>query len=65
MALQEHRVREPVAGGVIDRDAVPAEVLDRHPRLVADRVEAQGGTLRVESARGSGTRVVGEIPCGS
>ena len=32
---------------------------------LADRVEAQGGTLRVESARGSGTRVVGEIPCGS
>ena len=34
-------------------------------RGLADRVEAQGGTLRVESAPGSGTRVVGEIPCAS
>jgi signal transduction histidine kinase len=32
-------------------------------RGLADRVEAQGGRLRVESAPGSGTRVVGEIPC--
>jgi len=34
-------------------------------RGLADRVEAQGGTLRIESAPGSGTRIVGEIPCGS
>jgi signal transduction histidine kinase len=34
-------------------------------RGLADRVEAQGGSLRVESAPGAGTRVVGEIPCGS
>jgi len=34
-------------------------------RGLADRVEAQGGVLRVESEPGSGTRVVGEIPCGS
>ena len=34
-------------------------------RGLADRVEAQGGSLRVESAPGSGTRVVGEIPCAS
>jgi signal transduction histidine kinase len=30
-----------------------------------DRVEALGGSLRVESAEGLGTRVVAEIPCGS
>jgi signal transduction histidine kinase len=34
-------------------------------RGLADRVEAHGGSLRVESAPGSGTRVVGEIPCAS
>jgi signal transduction histidine kinase len=34
-------------------------------RGLADRVEARGGRLRIESAPGSGTRVVGEIPCGS
>jgi signal transduction histidine kinase len=34
-------------------------------RGLADRVEAQGGSLRIESAPGSGTRIVGEIPCGS
>ena len=32
-------------------------------RGLADRVEAQGGRLTVESARGAGTRVLGEIPC--
>jgi signal transduction histidine kinase len=30
---------------------------------LADRVEALGGRLRVESPPGRGTRVVGEIPC--
>jgi signal transduction histidine kinase len=34
-------------------------------RHVADRVEAHGGRLRVESPAGDGTRVVGEIPCAS
>ena len=34
-------------------------------RGLADRVEAHGGRLVVESAPGSGTRVVGEIPCAS
>ncbi|MGH3078619.1 MAG: sensor histidine kinase [Gaiellaceae bacterium] len=34
-------------------------------RGLADRVEAQGGSLRIESEPGSGTRIVGEIPCGS
>jgi signal transduction histidine kinase len=32
---------------------------------LADRVEALGGRLRVESPAGSGTRIVGEIPCAS
>jgi signal transduction histidine kinase len=34
-------------------------------RGLADRVEAQGGRLTVESPPGGGTRVLGEIPCGS
>ena len=34
-------------------------------RGLADRVEALGGRLTVESAPGAGTRVVGEIPCES
>jgi signal transduction histidine kinase len=33
-------------------------------RGLADRVEALGGTLRVESSTAHGTRIVGEIPCG-
>jgi signal transduction histidine kinase len=32
---------------------------------LADRVEALGGRLRVESPAGGGTRVIGEIPCES
>ena len=32
-------------------------------RGLADRVEAQGGRLRIISPAGGGTRVVGEIPC--
>jgi signal transduction histidine kinase len=32
---------------------------------LADRVEALGGKLRIESRPGEGTRVLGEIPCGS
>jgi len=34
-------------------------------RGLVDRVESRGGRLRVESAAGSGTRIVGEIPCAS
>jgi len=34
-------------------------------RGLADRLEAHGGRLSVESAAGSGTRVRGEIPCAS
>jgi signal transduction histidine kinase len=32
-------------------------------RGLADRVEAQGGRLRIISPAGEGTRIVGEIPC--
>jgi signal transduction histidine kinase len=34
-------------------------------RGLADRVEAHGGRLRVDSPPGGGTRVVGELPCAS
>jgi signal transduction histidine kinase len=32
---------------------------------LADRVGAHGGTLRIESDRGAGTRLIAELPCGS
>ena len=32
-------------------------------RGLADRVEAHGGSLQVESVPGHGTRVIGELPC--
>ena len=32
---------------------------------LTDRVEPQGGTLRIHSPRGAGTRIEAEIPCGS
>ena len=34
-------------------------------RNLADRVEAQGGSLRIDSPAGAGTRIVAELPCGS
>ena len=34
-------------------------------RGLTDRVEALGGRLRIESPPSGGTRIVGEIPCGS
>jgi signal transduction histidine kinase len=33
-------------------------------RGLADRVEALGGSLAVQSPPGAGTRVVAELPCG-
>jgi signal transduction histidine kinase len=32
---------------------------------LADRVGAHGGTLRIESEQGSGTRLIAELPCES
>ena len=34
-------------------------------RGLADRLEAHGGRLRVESPVGGGTKVIGEVPCAS
>jgi signal transduction histidine kinase len=34
-------------------------------RGLADRLEAHGGRLRIESPPGGGTRITGEIPCAS
>ena len=34
-------------------------------RGLVDRVEAHGGTLRIDSEPGAGTRVIGELPCAS
>jgi signal transduction histidine kinase len=34
-------------------------------RGLSDRLEAQGGRLRVESRNGQGTKVIGELPCES
>lgn len=34
-------------------------------RGIADRVEALGGRLRIDSPAGHGTRLMVEIPCGS
>ena len=59
-----------------DRDALVLEITDdgiggavvgdgTGLQGMADRVEALGGRLRVESPAGSGTRVVAEIPCAS
>jgi signal transduction histidine kinase len=51
----------------VEDDGVGGAVLNGGTGLrgLADRVEAHGGTLRIDSPLGSGTRVTGEIPCGS
>jgi signal transduction histidine kinase len=51
----------------VEDDGVGGASLDGGSGLrgLVDRVEALGGQLRIESAAGSGTRVVGEIPCAS
>jgi signal transduction histidine kinase len=51
-------VADDGAGGAIGHDGSGL-------RGLADRVEALGGRLRVESPPGAGTRIVGEIPCAS
>ena len=33
-------------------------------RGIADRTEALGGTLSVQSEAGAGTTLIGELPCG-
>ena len=45
--------------------AAPSRRAGSGLRGLADRVEARGGRLVVESVAGSGTRVRGEIPCAS
>jgi signal transduction histidine kinase len=52
---------------VVADDGVGGAIPGRGSGLVglADRVEAQGGRLRVESPLGGGTRIEAVIPCGS
>jgi signal transduction histidine kinase len=50
---------------VADDGAGGADPDGRGLRGLADRAEACGGRLWVESPPGGGTRVTGEIPCGS
>jgi hypothetical protein len=64
------RVRAAVRDGsfvleVADRGVGGADASRSGLRGLADRVEALGGRLAVESARGSGTRVIAEIPWNS
>ena len=58
---QDHVVVEVVDDGIGGADTERGSGL----RGLADRVEALGGTLRVWSPRGGGTRVCAEIPCRS
>ena len=51
-------VADDGVGGAIENDGSGL-------RGLVDRVEAHGGTLRVESEPGQGTRVIGELPCAS
>src|SRR5215469_4221215 len=39
VATQKNGVRKTMAGGMVLRNGVPANVLDRHPCLFADRIE--------------------------
>ncbi|HEV7647655.1 MAG TPA: histidine kinase [Actinophytocola sp.] len=67
-----HLVRVDVS---VATDRLLVEVSDDGPggadadgdglRNLADRVEAHGGSLRVESPRGAGTRLHAELPCAS
>ena len=51
---------------VIADDGIGGADLSRSSGLrgLADRVEALGGSLAVQSPPGGGTRVVAELPCG-
>ena len=65
------RVRAAVADGVLELevadDGVGGAAIEAGSGLrgLADRVEAVGGRLRVESPPGGGTRIVARIPCAS
>jgi signal transduction histidine kinase len=64
-------VRMERAGGPltieVGDDGVGGAAMDRGSGLrgIADRVEALGGHLRIESMPGQGTHLVAELPCGS
>jgi hypothetical protein len=67
---QSARVHAVVSDGrlvleVTDAGVGAANVVGSGLRGLADRVEALGGRLRIESPPGKGTRVVAEIPCSS
>ena len=65
------RVEAMVANGalrlVVADDGVGGATVAKGTGLMGltDRVVAQGGTLRIHSPRGAGTRIEAEIPCGS
>jgi signal transduction histidine kinase len=72
---RKHAAGAPVSVTVGERDgAVRVEVRDRGPggaqadggglRHLADRVEAHGGTLRLDSPDGAGTLLTADLPCG-
>jgi signal transduction histidine kinase len=62
----EARGRDGMLVVAVEDDGIGGARLDGSGlRGLADRVEAQGGRLEVESPPGGGTRLLGEIPCGS
>ena len=66
VTIDAHRVNGTLVIAVADDGQGGAHADDGGGlRGLADRVEAHGGRLRVESPSGGGTRIVGEIPCAS